>query len=124
MRRLQLYATGAATTNSAASVTIPNRSRIRAIQVCATYAASVAADDGVWFDVSPTPVISQGVNGSQTPILQVALFCALTTSGIWQATINKTFPIDFEAEQGQLIYLNALQGVGSATWYFNGILWF
>lgn len=120
MRTLQLYATGAATATSVASVTIPTSARIMGVQI-ALGIDSVTDNAMVRLELSKVPTNQIATNGSQDPFLEINLAGNFLTSGLAQTGVNQFFPVDIPCRQGELVYVHATI-TGTATYYFNAIL--
>lgn len=122
MNSLKLYATGSATANAAASVTIPGKTTLKGIQ------ANVIVDsntDGASLvaEVSRASAREVGVNGAQQSILEVGSYNNLATSGMANNALNNFFPVSVPVIQGQIIYLH-VQIAGTLTYYATFILWY
>lgn len=120
MRTIQLYATGAATATSVASVTIPTAGRVLGIQV-ALGIDSVTDNAMVRLELSKVPTNQIATNGALDPFLEVNLAGNFATSGLAQAGVNQFFPVDVPVRQGEIIYVHATVG-GTVTYYFNAVL--
>lgn len=122
LRTLQLYATGSATATSVAQVTIPSASTIHAVQI--NFAVDNVTDNGqVRLELSKVPTNQIATNGALDPFLEVGIFCNFVTSGLSQPGLNQLFPVNVPCRQGEIVYIHATVA-GTATYYFNGILWF
>lgn len=107
MRTLKLYATGSATANAAANITIPSAGTIRGVQASVRI-NSITDGAQVDLEVSRASAREIAVNGAQQSIVQVAMESNFVTSGLAQAGVNQFFPVNVTVTQGQLIYLHAL----------------
>lgn len=121
MRTLQLYGTGSATANAVAQVTVPTSGTLKAIQ------ASLLLDsitDGaiVRVEVIKVPQTQIAVNGALDPFFQLGVLGNFVTSGLAQGGVNDLFRVNIPCRQGEILYLHAVVA-GTATYYFNGILW-
>lgn len=121
-RTLQIYATGSGTANAVAQVTIPSSTTIRAVQVMFTL-DSITDNGMIRIELSKIPVSQIGTNGAQDPFLAVGLFSNFNTSGQSVNGIAQVFPVSVACRQGEIVYLHSA-ATGTATFYFNGILWF
>lgn len=109
MRTLQLYGTGSATANAVATVTVPSKALIKAVQV--SVRINCITDGGqVDLEISRASARQIAVNGALDPILRLSLESNFVTSGLAQAGINQTFGLNADFAQGAIIYLHALIG--------------
>jgi len=115
MKTLKLYATGSATGNAVAQVTIPSSGRIRGIQV-AVSADSITDNAQASIEVSRASATEIAVNGSQQCVCQVEARNNFVTSGLSPIGINTFYPVDVQVAQGQIIYLHAVI-VGTITYF-------
>lgn len=122
MNTIKLYGTGSATANAVAQVIIPNRTKLRAIQVAA-WMDSITDGAQLNLEVSRASAKEIAVNGSQQCICEVALYGNFVTSGLAQYAINVFYPLEIETVQGQIIYLHALVA-GTLTYNFTGNIWY
>lgn len=122
MRTLQLYATGSATANAVAQITIPSATRIKAIQI-AMDVDSVTDNSDVTLEFSKVPTSQIATNGAQDPFLEVRVKSNFVTSGLTTYGVNQTFPVDVECRQGEIIYVHAAVS-GTATYRVTAIHWF
>jgi hypothetical protein len=120
MRSIKLYATGSATANNVANVTIPTSTRIVGVQVCAALNSAVD-DSSATLEISQASSTEIAVNGAQQCIVEVRLYQNFATSGLSFSGVNTFLPVDVAVKQGQIIYFHAV--VSSATYYFSGLLW-
>lgn len=122
LRTLQLYATGSATATSVAQVTIPSASTIHAVQIDFTV-DSITDNGQVRLELSKVPTNQIGTNGALDPFLEVGYFGNFVTSGLFGSSLNQLFPVNVPCRQGEIVYIHATVS-GTATYYFNGLLWF
>jgi len=122
LRTLQLYATGSATATSVAQVTIPSAATIHACQVM-MQVDSITDNGQVRLELTKVPTNQIGTNGALDPFLEVGGYSNFVTSGLAQGILCYTFPLNVPCRQGEIIYIHATVS-GTATYYFNGILWF
>jgi len=120
MSTLKIYATGAATANAAAQVTIPSRSRIKGVQF-SIMANSVTDDAAVQIEISRASAREVAVNGAQQAVAEASIYGNFVTSGLAQGGVNVFFPCDVSVIQGQIIYLHAVV-TGTVTFYATAIL--
>lgn len=121
-RSIQLYATGSATGNAIAQITIPSQAIIKAIQV-AFDVDSITDNADVTLEFSKIPTSLIATNGAQDPFLEVRLKNNFVTSGMTLTAINQNFPVDVHCRQGEIIYVHAAV-TGTATYRMNAILWY
>lgn len=121
MRTIKLYATGSASANNVANVTIPSATRIVGVAVDA-YFNAVTDDSGCTLEVSQASANEIAINGSQQCIAEVRSYTNLLTSGIGVNMVNLFLPVDVAVKQGQIIYFHA-NVTGTITYTFTGLLW-
>lgn len=119
MRTIQLYATGSATANAVAQITIPSASRIKAAQVALSI-DSTTDGAALKLEFSKIPTSQIDTNGAQDPFLGVRLFGNFVTSGLAQYGVNQVFPLDVECRQGEIIYVHA-EVAGTVVYDLNVI---
>lgn len=122
LRTIQLYATGAATATSVAQVTIPSSATIHAVQV-SLQVDSITDNGQVRLELSKVPTNQIATNGALDPFLECGYFSNFVTSGLMGSSQLYTVPVNVPCRQGEIIYIHATVA-GTATYYFNGILWF
>ncbi len=115
MRTLKVYATGSATGNNVASITIPSAGRLRGVQV-AVSADSITDNAQADLEISRASATEINVNGAQQCVCQVSLRNNLLTSGMTTTGVNTFLPVDVPVVQGQIIYLHAVI-VGTVTYF-------
>lgn len=121
MRVIRLYATGAASANNVANVTIPSSARLVGIQWSLN--VDTVTDNGAGvFEVSQASATEIAVNGSQQAILELRYWCNLLTSGMVQGGQNGFAPLDVSLKQGQILYFHC-QTASLTAYHFNGLLW-
>lgn len=121
MKTIKLYATGSATANAAAQITIPSRTTLVAVQ-CAIRINCITDGAQVDLEVSRASAREIAVNAAQSAIVQVALESNFVTSGLEQGGANLFFPCSVMLEQGQFVYLHALVA-GTVVYDATFILW-
>lgn len=119
---MRLYATGSATGNAVAQITIPTRATIRAVQA-AVRINSITDGAQVDLELSRASASQIAVNGSLDSILQVSAEGNFVTSGLAQFGINQTFDVNAPFEQGAILYLHATVA-GTVTYTASFIIWF
>lgn len=120
MPGIQLYATGSATATSVAQVTIPSAGRIAGAYV-AFLLDAITDNAVVRLELSKVPTNQIAVNGALDPFLEVGQYANFVTSGLMVSGLNQFFPLNVSVRQGEIIYIHATV-LGTATYYFNGIL--
>lgn len=116
----KLYATGSATGNAVASITIPSRSKL--VAVCWAVALDMSADNSLAFlELSKASATEIAVNGAQQCISEVRAANNLVTSGMALGCINLYQPTDVDLDQGQILYLHT--SITTTTYYANLLLW-
>lgn len=119
---MRLYGTGSATANGVATIVIPSRATIRAVQA-AVRLNSITDGAQVDLELSRASASQIAVNGALDAILQVSLEGNFVTSGLAQYGVNQTFPLNSQFEQGAILYLHALVA-GTAVYTASFIIWF
>ena|SRR5690242_1413732 len=122
LRTIQLYATGSATATSVAQVTIPSAGTIHAVQI-SLIVTSIVASSLVRLEMTKVPTNQIATNGALDPFLEIGSATNFVTSGLAHNGTPLTIPVNVPCRQGEIIYLHATVA-GTATYYFNGILWF
>lgn len=122
MRTIQLYATGSATANAVAQITIPSATSVKAIQISLDI-DSVTDNADVTLEFSKIPTTQIATNGAQDPFLEVRLKNNFVTSGMTLAGLNQTFPVDVQCRQGEIIFVHAAV-TGTAVFRVNAIFWY
>lgn len=121
-RTLQLYGTASATTTSLASVTIPSAGTLNGIQF--SLLTDCVTDNGlVRVELSKVPTNQIAVNGALDPFFEIGSSTNFNTSGLNQGSRDGFYPLIIPVRQGEIIYLHCTVS-GTATFYFNGILWY
>jgi len=122
MRTLQLYATGSATGNAIAQVTVPSATRIKGAAVAVSFDCT---SDGAAckFELSKVPTSLIDTNGAQDPFLGLRWFGNFVTSGMSQAPINAFYPLDVECRQGEILYVHA-EIAGTVVYDINVIFYY
>lgn len=121
-RTLQIYGTAAATTTSLAQVTIPTAGKLVGVQF-SLLMTSITASALVRAELSKTPTNQIGSNGALDPFFEIGMAGNFVTSGLAQGGQVGFTPFNVPVRQGEIIYLHCTVG-GTATFYFNGILWY
>lgn len=119
----KVYATGSATANGVATVTIPANSRLIGVQWCLDL-NSITDNAELVAELSAASATEIAVNEAQQCLSEVRLFGNFATSGLAQVGVNTLFPIPavpFAA--GQKIYLHIVI-TGTVTYQGGAILWF
>lgn len=122
MRTMRLYATGSATANAAAQITIPSRITIRAVQA-AVRVNSITDGAQVDLELSRASASQIAVNGALDALLQISVEGNFVTSGLAQFGVNQTFPLAAPFEQGAILYLHTLVA-GTVVYTASFIIWF
>jgi len=107
MRTLKLYATGSATGNAIAQLTIPSASTIRQIQYSITF-DSITDNAAGQFELSRSSATEIAVNGAQQSLCEVGVTGNFVTSGLAQPVIVGFIPCSFPFAQGQILYFHAV----------------
>lgn len=121
-RTLQLYGTASATTTSLAQITIPTAGSLDGIQ-WSLLLDSVTDNGVVRVELSKVPTNQIAVNGALDPFFEVGAYSNFVTSGLSQGAQTGFFPLKVPVRQGEIVYLHCTVG-GTATFYFNGLLWY
>ena len=116
-----MYATGSATGNNVANLTIPSSTRLKGLQYAISI-DSITDNAQIDLELSKSSATEIAVNGSQQCVGQVSLRNNLLTSGMGLYGHNQFVPVDVQFVQGQIIYLHAVV-VGTITYYFTCLLW-
>lgn len=119
----KIYATGSATANGVATVTIPANSRLISID-WALDINSITDNAELVAELSAASATEVGVNEAQQCLGEVRVFGNFVTSGLAQVGVNKQTHIPavpFAA--GQKIYLHVVV-TGTLTYQGGAVLWF
>lgn len=119
MRRVQLYATGAATASAVANVTIPTAGKLRGVSIHLFWDSS-ADNSRITIEYSKIPTSQIAVNGSQEPILTVGSYQNGAAANL--GAVNGYWPLDVDVRQGEIIYVHA--NITTATYYANAIFFY
>ena len=122
VRTIQLYGTGSATATSVAQVTIPTAGHLIGVQLGVSYNSQTNGAQ-VRLELAKVPTNQIATNGALDPFLEIGTFTSFATSGLFGSGINQLFPVNVPCRQGEIVYIHATVS-GTATYYFNGILWF
>lgn len=121
-RTLQIYGTASATTTSLATITIPSAGRLNGIQF--SFLIDSVTDNGiVRVELSKVPTNQIAANGALDPFFEVGAYSNFVTSGLSNGGQLGFTPLAVPVRQGEIIYLHCTVA-GTATFYFNGILWY
>lgn len=121
-RTLQIYGTTNATTTSLAQVTIPSAGTLNGIQY-SLLLDSITDNGVVRVELSKVPTNQVATNGALDPFFEVGAYSNFVTSGLSNGAQAGFFPLIVPVRQGEIIYLHCTVA-GTATFYFNGILWY
>lgn len=122
MRTLQLYATGSATATSVAQVVIPSATTLKAIQI--SFLVDGITDNGfVRVELSKVPTNQIATNGALDAFLEIGSYSNFVTSGLSENGKCVYIPLSVSCRQGEIVYLHATVS-GTATYYFNGVIWY
>ena len=118
----KLYATGSATANAVANVTIPSRTTLRQIQWAVRF-NSITDGAQVNLELSLASAREIAVNEAQQSVSEIVYEQNFVTSGMNMGNVNLVVPCSVPLSQGQLLYLHALVG-GTVVYDATLILWF
>lgn len=119
----KLYATGSATANGVATITVPTASRLILVQWCVNFDS--ITDNGVCtLELSAASATEIAVNEAQQCISELRYQSNFVTSGLLNGAVNFTTPIpQVPWSQGQKIYLHAVVS-GTVVYTGGAVLWF
>lgn len=120
LRTLQIYATGSATGNAVAQVTIPSASTIKGILACLR-ADSITDNGNLALEMSKVATSEIGTNGALDPFFHLDFYSNFVTSGLSNGATNIFVPVHVPCRQGEIVYVHAFVS-GTVTYYFHGIL--
>jgi len=121
VRTIKIYATGSATGNNVANVTIPSSCTLKGIQYAIDFDA--VADNGNFaLEISLASATEIAVNAAQQCVAEWRGYNNLVTSGMTLASLVGFFPLSEGLKQGQILYLHAVIGA-TLTYRFTGVLW-
>jgi hypothetical protein len=120
MRTLKLYATGSATGNAVAQLTIPSAATIRAIQYSILF-DSVTDAAILRVELSRASATEIAVNGAQMSICEIGTCSNFVTSGLSQPVNVGQIMVNASFAQGQIIYFHAVVA-GTLVYYATFIL--
>lgn len=119
----KVYATGSATANGVATITIPANSRLIGID-WAVDINSITDNAELVMELSAASATEVGVNEAQQCLGEVRLFSNFVTSGLSQVGVNKMTPIpSVPFAAGQKIYAHVVI-TGTLTYQGGAVLWF
>lgn len=119
----KLYATGSATANGVAIITVATAARLLGVQ-WAVDLDSITDGAGVVLELSATSATEIAVNEAQQCLSEVRWFGNFVTSGLAQTGINLWVPLPMvPCTQGQKLYLHAVIS-GTVVYRGGGTLWF
>lgn len=119
----KVYATGTATGNGVATVTIPANSRLIGIDWSIDI-NSITDNAELVAELSAASATEIAVNEAQQCLGEIRIFGNFVTSGLAQYGVNKSTPVPavpFAA--GQKIYLHVVV-TGTLTYQGGAVLWF
>lgn len=120
LRTLQLYATGSATGNAVAQVTIPSASTIKG--VLASIVGDSITDNGhAAIELSKVATSQIATNGALDPFFELRFYSNFVTSGLSNGAQNLFVPLHVPCRQGEIVYVHAFVS-GTVTYFFNAIL--
>lgn len=122
MRTMRLYATGSATGNAVAQITIPSRATLRMVQA-AVRINSITDGAQLDLELSRASASQIATNGALDSILQISIEGNFVTSGLAQYGVNQAFPLASPFEQGSILYLHTLVA-GTVVYTASFIIWF
>ena len=122
MRSIQLYATGSASGNNLANVTIPTAGQIRRVN-SALRVDSITDNAGLDFELSLASAAQTTVNGALNPFLAISWGGNFVTSGLAHWASNDSFPVMVPIRAGDQIYMNLLVS-GTVTYIVRFIIWY
>jgi hypothetical protein len=114
METLKVFANVTTSGNAVAQVVIPSKSRIKGVQ-WSIMGVPATGDLTVEVELSRASASQIGVNGAQQSISQCGVTATMETSGNPQTAVAFFHPVDVPVIQGQIIYLHAFQGTGTAS---------
>jgi len=119
----KLYATGSATANGVASITVPSPCRLIGMQWSVKFDS--ITDNGICtLEVSAASSTEIAINEAQQCIAEVSYQSNFVTSGLVNGSLVKAMPIPAVPwAQGQKIYLHAVVA-GTITYTGGAVLWF
>ena len=122
-RTVLVYASITATANAAAQITVPARSKLKAVKWSIVPGAGLADGDFIRAELSVNAA-GQDTTNDATGILSVAgTTMELTTSGASAVGVNEYHPVDVQFNGGDRIYLHCVES-GAATWQVKALLYF
>jgi hypothetical protein len=105
-RKLYSAAQGA-TANGIATLTVPTRGKVVAIEWSVSV-NSITDNSEVVLELSKASATEINVNGAQQSISEFRTFVNFVTSGLALAPLGAWHPLDVPVEQGQLLYLHTV----------------
>ena len=120
MRTLKLYATGSATGNAVAQLTLPSAAIIKAIQYNVLF-DSITDNALARFELSRSSATEIAVNNSQQCCAEISVAGNFVTSGLAQPSVNGIFHVSLRFAQGQILYFHTVIS-GTLTYYIAWVL--
>lgn len=119
----KLYATGSATANGVATLTIPSASRLVAIDWAVNFDS--ITDNGICtLELSVASATEIAINASQQCIAELRYQSNFVTSGLLNGAVNKWTPMPgVPFAQGQFLYLHAVIS-GTIVYTGGAVCWF
>jgi hypothetical protein len=117
----KIYATGSASGNSLAQITLPSKGRIVGVQWAVWY-DSITDNAGLVLEISRSASSEIGVNSAQQCVSELAFRQNFVTSGLAPGLANAFFPVDVPMDQGQILYMHGLV-VGVITFTGGAVIW-
>jgi hypothetical protein len=121
-KSIQLYATGSATANAVAQITIPSATTLRQCNLSAM-ADAVTDNAAVRLQFSKVPTSQIAVNGALDPFLEIAVYGNFATSGLSLFGVNQFYPLAVHCRQGEIVYVHATVA-GTITYFVNAIFFY
>jgi len=119
----KLYATGSATANGVATITIPGASRLIGLQWAVNF-DSITDNGIVVMEISAASATEIAVNEAQQSISQICYQSNFVTSGLVNGAVNLFVPVpSVPWAQGQRLYMHATVS-GTAVFTGGAVLWF
>lgn len=118
----KIYATGSATANGAATITVPSASTLVGVNWACRF-DSITDNAAAAIELSLASATELNVNAAQQCISEIEWSNNFVTSGLIGTGINLFVPVSVRFAQGQFIYMHFLVG-GTVTVVAVAILWF
>jgi hypothetical protein len=116
----KFYATGSATGNGVATITVPTRGRIVGVQ-WALRMDSITDNANLVAELSLASATEIAVNAAQQCISEVQALSNFVTSGLFIHGINLFCPVNVPVNQGQIVYLHVTVS-GTLTYTGGGVI--